>query len=449
VAGRFEALGWHTLDVNGHDRIAVDAAVTAAVADARPSLIVCHTKIAYGAPTLEGTAKSHGSPLGEQEIAGFKQHIGWELPPFTVPDEAYAYFKQAMEKGKAARAAWEQRRTGAHPDTKDRWDSFFAAKQPAINPPAHPVGAMVETRKASGAIINLIAAEFPPLIGGSADLEPSTNTLITGTPDFQDDPAGRNIRFGVREHIMGAVVNGIAVHGGLRPFGATFLIFSDYMRPALRLGALMKAPSIFVFTHDSILLGEDGPTHQPIEHLASLRAMPNMWVVRPADAGETAEAWELALKRTDGPTCLILTRQGVPVLDRNHVSGQLHRGGYVLRPGTDAVLVATGSEVAVALAAADRIAEEGISLRVVSLPCWEAFFAQDVGYRSTVLGDGLPTASLEAATTFGWDRIVGRGGLSIGIDHFGASAPAEDLAAEFGFTAESVAARVLTWLRER
>ncbi len=449
VAARFEAMGWHTLDIDGHDREAIQAAIDTALADPRPSLVVCHTRIAYGAPTLEGTAKSHGSPLGDKEIAGFKERIGWKSPPFTVPDEAYAFFGRAMDRGRAARHAWEQRRAKVDATTAGRWRSYFEAAVPPIGAGDYAPGTAVETRKASGAAINRIALVYPPLIGGSADLEPSTNTLITGTPDFQDDNTGRNLRFGVREHAMGAIVNGIGLHGGLRPFGATFLVFSDYMRPALRLAALMKAPSIFVFTHDSVMLGEDGPTHQPIEHLASLRAMPGMWVVRPADAGETDEAWQLALERRDGPTCLALTRQAVPVLDRGGVEGLVRRGGYVLRPGGDAVLVATGSEVAVALAAADLAAASGVSLRVVSLPCWEAFFEQDDDYRVAVLGSGLPIASLEAGSTFGWERVVGPGGLSIGIDHFGASAPAERIADELGFTAEAVTARILAWLQAR
>ena len=245
---------------------------------------------------------------------------------------------------------------------------------------------------------------------------------------------------------MGAMVNGLSIHGGLRAYGATFMVFSDYLRPALRLAALMEAPSIFVLTHDSVLLGEDGPTHQPIEHLAALRAIPNLWVVRPADAGETAEAWELALNRHDGPTALVLSRQNLPVLDRAGKEGGVQRGGYVVRDGSDAVLVATGSEVSLALAAAEVLAAEGRSLRVVSLPCWEAFFAQDDAYRLSVLGEGLPRASLEAGSTFGWERVVGAGGLSIGLDHFGASAPAGRLAAEWGFTPEAVAERLRAWL---
>lgn len=449
VLARFRAFGWHTLDIDGHDRDAVNAAITAAGGDPRPSLIACHTHIAYGAPTLQDTAKSHGSPLGADEIASFKAAIGWDHPPFEIPAGVYRHFSAAMDRGRTARAEWERRFAAADVATTELWAAHFSPASPRVGPLGYEVGARVETRKAGGKVINLLAASYPALVGGSADLEPSTNTLIGGTPDFQDDPSGRNIRFGVREHAMGAMVNGMAVHGGLRPFGATFFVFSDYLRPAIRLAALMGAPSIFVLTHDSVFLGEDGPTHQPVEHLASLRAMPGLWVIRPADAGETAEAWEMALARTDGPTCLVLTRHAVPVLDRSGREGATHRGGYVVRDGSDAVLVATGSEVSLALEAAALIAERGVSLQVVSLPCWEAFFAQDDAYRLSVLGEGLPTASIEAGATFGWERIVGSDGLAIGIDRFGASAPYERIAEELGFTAESVAARLVAWLADR
>jgi transketolase len=442
VAARFAAYNWHVLDIDGHDREAVDQAITAAKADDRPSLIVCHTKIAHGAPTKEGTAEAHGNPLGDEEIAATKRGMGWPVDSkFEVPDEVYALFREAMVKGTDARKEWEGRRASA---SDEEWNAFFEPAAVEVGDLGFAVGASVATRKASAKAINAIAPFYPALLGGSADLAPSTNTLIEGSPEFQDDYAGRNFRFGVREHAMGAAVNGMAVHGGLRPYGATFLTFNDYMRPATRLAALMHAPSIFIYTHDSVFLGEDGPTHQPIEHLASLRAMPNMWVIRPADAGETGEAWEMALRRTDGPSCLILTRQGLPVLERPQ--GSLHRGGYVIRQGDDAVLVATGSEVWVALAAAERLVDAGISLRVVSLPCWEAFFEQDDAYRESVLGPDLPLASLEAAATFGWERIVGSGGLAIGIDHFGESAPWEDLAKAYGFTPEAVASRIESWL---
>ena len=452
VAARFAAYGWHTLEVDGHDRPAVAGAVTAALGeDGRPSLILCRTHIACGAPTKQDSADSHGSPLGEEEIAGAKRAMGW--PPdsrFAVADEVYGLFRKSMAQGTEARRAWEQRRErlfAGDPGLAARWRQYWEPAPVEVGPFGFEVGATLATRQASGKVINALAAGLPGLIGGSADLAPSNNTLITGAPDFQKSaPGGRNLRFGVREHAMAAAVNGLAIHGGLRSYGATFLVFSDYLRPALRLAALMGAPSIFVFTHDSVFLGEDGPTHQPIEHLAALRAMPNLWVVRPADAGETVEAWEVALARTEGPTALILTRQGVPVLDRTGREGGVHRGGYVLRDGDEAVLVATGSEVSLALEAAGILAAEGRRLRVVSLPCWEAFFAQDEDYRHSVLGDGLPVASLEAASTFGWERFVGAGGLAMGLDHFGASAPARRLAAEWGFTAPAVAERLRGWL---
>jgi len=453
VAARFAAFGWQTLAADGHDREAVAAALGVALADeTRPTLLSCRTHIAYGAPTKQGSAEAHGSPLGEEEIAGAKQAMGWPVERrFEVDAEVYAFFGSAMARGTTARRAWEEsrdRRFSAEPEAAARWRQYWAPGRVEVGPvEGFEVGRSLATRAASGKVINALAPRLPGLVGGSADLAPSTNTLIAGSPDFQAaTPEGRNFRFGVREHAMAAMVNGLNLHGGLRAYGATFLVFSDYLRPALRLAALMECPSIFVFTHDSVLLGEDGPTHQPIEHLASLRAIPNLWVVRPADAGETAEAWELALGRTDGPTALVLSRQNLPVLDRSGRGGGVRRGGYVLRDGNDAVLIATGSEVSLALAAADLLAAEGKSLRVVSLPCWEAFFAQDDDYRRSVLGEGLPRASLEAGTTFGWERLTAVCGLNLGIDRFGASAPAGRLAAEFGLTPEVVGERLRDWL---
>ncbi|NNL47005.1 MAG: transketolase, partial [Acidimicrobiia bacterium] len=342
---------------------------------------------------------------------------------------------------------WESRRDAVltdDPELAELWTSYFNGGRFEIPDLGYEVGASVATRKASGKSLEALAAQVPNLVGGSADLAPSTNTVLPDSEAFSaESPAGRNFHFGIREHAMGTVVNGMAIHGGLRPYGATFLVFSDYMRPAIRISALMEAPSIWVFTHDSIFLGEDGPTHQPIEHLASLRAIPNLWVVRPANTGETAEAWELALKRTDGPTALILTRQGLPVVDRSDVQGGLHKGGYVVTDGSDAVLIATGSEVWVASAAAELV--DGYSIRVVSMPCVEAFDAQPESYRNEVLGD-LRTATLEAGSVTGWHRFAGRDGLTLGIDHFGASAPYQRLAEEFGFTPEAVATRLSAWL---
>jgi transketolase len=449
VNARFEAFGWHVLDVDGHDRTAIDEAISEAKTSDRPSIVACHTHIAHGAPTLQDTSKSHGSPLGDAEIEATKEAMGFPTEPlFHVADGVRELFAEAMARGTEARVAWEARRDDLFQSDDDlaaRWVAHHAPVTATAGDLGYSVGEMVATRKASERAINALAPQVPALLGGSADLAPSTNTLIADAAEIQDDIGGRNIRFGVREHAMGAIVNGMAIHGGLRPYGATFLVFNDYMRPATRLAALMHAPSIFVYTHDSIFLGEDGPTHQPIEQIASLRAMPNMWVVRPADAGETAAAWELALRRDDGPTAILLTRQGLPVLERNGRDDGVSRGGYVLRAGDDAVLIATGSEVHVALDAAEALVDDGISLRVVSMPCVEAFDTQDPDYRAQVLGN-LPTVTLEAGVTYGWDRFTGVNGLTIGVDHFGASAPWKRLAEEWGFTGEAVAARVAEWL---
>jgi transketolase len=446
VSSRFEAVGWHVAGVDGHDREAIAHATDEALAIVdRPSLIVCHTHIAHGAPHAQDTAKAHGSPLGEDEIRATKEAMGWQLEPFQVPDEVREFFGQAMDRGRQARRGWTTRRDAAfaaEPGLREAWEAHYRPGAVRLATPGFEVGASLATRAASGKLFDQIAAKVPGFIGGAADLVESTKTAIASTGYFsRTERTGRNVAFGIREHAMGAIVNGMAVHGGVRPYGSTFLVFSDYMRPAIRLSALMSAPSLWVYTHDSVLLGEDGPTHQPIEHLASLRAIPNLWVVRPADAGETVEAWELALNRHDGPVILALTRQGVPVLDRSGREGGVARGGYVLRDGDDVVLVATGSEVHVALEAAELLIVEGISTRVVSLPCWEVFLDQDEDYRRTVLGDGLPRVGIEAAATFGWERIVGDG-LVIGIDRFGESAPAAALAEEFGLDADSVAQAV-------
>jgi transketolase len=386
--------------------------------------------------------------LGEEEIRLTKEAIG--LDPdlqFQIPEGVYDFFSKGMDRGRLAHAAWEERKAAALSDRQrmEEWSSFFDPGPVSLSGPGFAVGEKIATRAASGKVFGEVAAKVPGFMGGSADLVESTKTQIEhGRLFSKTDRAARDIAFGIREHAMGTIVNGIAVHGGLRPYGATFFVFSDYMRPAVRLSALMEAHSIWVWTHDSVFLGEDGPTHQPIEHLASLRAMPNLWVVRPADAGETIEAWELALNRR-GPTALLLSRQNLPVLDRP--GGGVRRGGYVLKEGTGVVLIATGSEVALALATANLLVSDGVEARVVSLPCWEAFLAEDEDYRSQVLGVGIPRVSIEAGSTFGWERIVGSDGLMIGIDRFGASAPAERLATEFGFTPEAVRERVLQLLR--
>ncbi|HWB88327.1 MAG TPA: transketolase [Acidimicrobiia bacterium] len=438
VPRRFDAFGWHTVEIDGHDRGAVAEAVEAALKEEdRPSLIDCHTHIAHGAPTLEGTAKAHGNPLGEEELTKAKEAMGYPTEPaFWVDESVYEFFGQAMERGRAARKEWKARFDAA--DTAE-WEAMHSAPPIRLDGPVFESGEGLATRASSGQLFSEIAAKVPGFIGGAADLVESTKTVIEkGRLFSREDPAARDIAFGIREHAMGTAVNGMALHGGLRPYGATFFVFSDYMRPAVRLSALMQAPSIWVWTHDSVFLGEDGPTHQPIEHLASLRAMPNIWVIRPADAHEVVSAWEVALNRNDGPVALVLTRQNVPTLEG---TGEITRGGYVVRGGDDVTLIATGSEVSTAVGAADLLEGDGVSARVVSLPCWELFQAQPADYRREILGSS-PRVSIEAAATFGWEQIVGQDGLVLGIDHFGASAPAEVIAEQFGFTPDAVAAKV-------
>ncbi|MGA9596368.1 MAG: transketolase [Acidimicrobiia bacterium] len=446
---RFDAYGWQTLEVDGHDQGAIAEAITEARADVeRPSLIACWTHIAFGSPHKQDSASAHGSPLGEEEVALSKQALGWEYEPFQVPDEVYTFFSESMADRHREAGDWQRKlemELATDRGLAEAWRKHFDPEPITIPVPEYDAGSKVATRAVSGDVINAIAHERPDLVGGSADLASSTNTLIKSSSDFTAaDRTGRNIRFGIREHAMGAAVNGINIHGGMRAFGATFLTFSDYMRGAVRLGALMGAPSIWVYTHDSIFLGEDGPTHQSIEHAAALRAIPNLWLIRPGNAAEVAGAWELALNRVEGPTAFSLSRQGLPVGGSDPVP--VAKGAYVAREGSDAVLVATGSELATALAAAEILEGEGKAVRVVSMPCREAFAAQDDAYKASVLGDGLPIASVEAGTTFGWGDIVGRDGLSIGIDHFGASAPGPVLAEKFGFTPEQVAAKLRTWL---
>ncbi len=442
VLTRFATQEWHTLEVDGHDRRAIDEAIVLALGEEdRPSLIICRTHIAAGAPHLHDTSAAHGQPLGDEEVRLTKEAMGYPTEPdFLVDESVYQFFSNAMERGRVAHEQWHDRFGALDEATRQTWNEFHNPKPVRLEGPNFEIGEKEATRGSGGKLFGEIAEKVPGFIGGAADLASSTKTVIEkGRLYSREDRSARDIPFGIREHSMGAVVNGMAVHGGLRPYGATFFVFSDYMRPAVRLGALMQAPSIWVWTHESIFLGEDGPTHQPIEHLASLRAMPNLWVIRPADANETVAAWELAINRTDGPVALLLTRQAVPTLES--VPGGVSKGGYLVRDGTDVTLIATGSEVHVALEVAQTLDSEGLSTRVVSLPCWELFIAQDDDYQHGVLGVA-PRVSVEAATTFGWERFVGSDGLKIGIDHFGASAPDTVLAREFGFTAESIAERV-------
>ena len=452
VPKRFDSYGWQTATIDGHDRGAIADAIETAIADERPTLISCKTHIGFGSPNVQDTAAAHGQPLGFAETELVRKALGWPYEPFVVPAEVYEFFSTAMERGSAARSAWEARRLLAVADSSKArlWDAHFDSPAVSLEVPEIDPGSSVATRNVSGTVLQQLSELAPALIGGAADLASSTSTLLSSSTDFSvKERAGRNLRFGVREHAMGAIVNGITVHGGLRAYGATFLIFSDYMRGAVRLSALMGVPSIWVWTHDSIFLGQDGPTHQPIEHLAALRAMPNLWVVRPGTPAEVAGAWQLAINRTDGPTALILTRQGLLVPETDTTPELTAQGGYVVRDGHEVVLVTTGSELPLALAAADLLEGEGRAPRVVSMPCVEAFLTQSLEYREDVLGDGLPTVSLEAGATFGWPAITGENALNIGINHYGASAPAEVLADRFGFTPEAVAFQIEAWLSHR
>lgn len=450
---RFEAYGWHVQHVaDGNDIDAIDAAIVAAKADPRPSLIIVRTTIGYGLPNKAGTAKAHGEPAGEDELTGARENLGWEYSPFEIPEEVLAHFRETLARGKQQEAGWQetfQAYQSAYPDLAVEFErrmagtlpSSWAEKLPVF--PADPKG--MATRAASGKVINTIAADLPELMGGSADLAPSNNTLITASGDFQaDSPEGRNLRFGVREHAMGSIINGIAAHKGLIPYGGTFLVFSDYMRPAVRLSALSEFHSIWVYTHDSVGLGEDGPTHQPVEHLLALRAIPNLVVIRPADANEVSHAWRVAVER-HGPTAMALTRQAVPTLDRSVLApaAGLEKGAYVLADIGDArpqlILMATGSEVSLIVEAGFRLAAEGINVRMVSFPSWELFAAQDIAYQNAVLPpDVHARLAVEAGVTMGWDRWIGPRGRVIGLDRYGASAPAKVIFKELGFTVDHV-----------
>lgn len=449
-AARFRAYGWETIAVDGHDRVAVARAIAAARRQTeRPTLILCRTHIGYGAPTRQDTAQAHGEPLGEAELAAAKANLGWPQEPwFYIPDDVLAFYRQALRRGAAAQAEWEARLAAYrrdYPDEAAQLDRVLAGELPPDLEAALPTfGPEVKqaTRVTSGIVLNALAPRVPELIGGSADLTPSNKTDLKGVKDVQAGQFdGRYLRFGVREHGMGAILNGMALHGGLIPYGGTFLVFSDYMRPSIRLAAMMGVRVIYVFTHDSIGLGEDGPTHQPIEQLPGLRAMPNLHVIRPADGNETAQAWLVALERRQGPTALVLTRQNVPTVTTPAQARGLRRGGYILADPPAAapavVLIGTGSEVAIALEAQRLLAAEGIPARVVSLPCWELFEAQPEAYRREVLPPDLPTVAIEAASPFGWERYADR---VIGIERFGASAPYQVIYEKFGLTAEAVVA---------
>jgi transketolase len=455
VAKRFDAYGWQVLKVDQGDTDvdAIDRALGAAKADPRPSLLMVHSTIGFGSPHKAGTSEAHGSPLGPDEVKATKQALGWDPEKhFHVPEEARAHFRQAGERGARAEAEWQVRFEAwakAHPALASEWRLAQKNELPPDWESAIPVFTTKDepaSRVSGGKVLAAIASKVPWLVGGDADLSCSTMTGLPGLGDFDGKTGrGRNIRFGVREHAMGAIANGMAYHGGVRPFTATFFVFSDYERPALRMAALSKLPVLFIFTHDSIGVGEDGPTHQPVEHLAALRGIPNLWVIRPADANETAQAYRAAMRRTEGPVVIVLTRQKLPTFDREKMApaAGLSRGAYVLSeaPGgaPQVLLLATGSEVSLALAAQEKLLAAGIRARVVSMPCWELFAAQPAEYRDSVIPPAVTARiSIEAATTMGWHRFIGDRGIAIGLDRFGASGPGGVLVKQFGFTADNI-----------
>ncbi|MGC8595261.1 MAG: transketolase [Candidatus Kryptoniota bacterium] len=454
VLRRFQAYGWHTEYIaDGNDIDSIEKVIMSARAESgKPSLIAVRTHIGYGSPNKQDTADAHGSPLGEREVEMTKRNLGWPLEPnFFIPPEALVKFRQMVDRGAQLQKDWDNLFAcyrSKYPELAEEFEDWMLGK---ISPEAIAVipefkvsDGAIATRSASGKVINAIALKQLNFIGGAADLAPSTDTFIKNETSFSSsNRRGRNFHFGIREHAMGAILNGIAVHGGLIPFGATFLVFSDYMRPPMRIAALSHFKTIFVFTHDSVGLGEDGPTHQPVEHFMILRAIPNMVVIRPADANETAEAWKYILAHKNGPTALLLTRQKLPVIDRSKYAPAegLQRGAYVLAEtnNPEVIVIATGSEVAVALKAFETLSNEGIRLRVVSMPSWEIFDAQESDYRESVLPRTIwRRVSIEAGITKGWCRYVGDRGISIGIDHFGASAPGDVVMREFGITEQAI-----------
>ncbi len=460
---RFKAYGWHVQTVdNGNDVEAIDKAIREAKMDPRPSIIACRTHIGYGLPNLQDTSKAHGEPPPQEEIDGAKEKLGWPLDPkFYIPQEVLGHFQSAVEQGEAFESSWTQlmhdyRRD--HPDLASELKRRLAGDLPleweTSLPVFGPDDKGMATRAASGKVINALSRSLPELFGGSADLAPSNKTWIDGLPAFQPDtPEGRNFHFGVREHGMGAIVNGMAYHGGLLPYGGTFLVFSDYMRGAIRVAALSHLQSIWVFTHDSIGVGEDGPTHQPVEQVASLRAMPGLVTLRPCDANETVAAWRYAIQRQDGPTALILSRHGVPTLDRSMYAPAncLDKGAYVLADLGDSpirlILMASGTEVSIILSAAHELVRNGVGVRLVSFPSWELFEAQGSEYQMDVLPPEVTARlAVEAGSTLGWHRWVGDRGEVIGVDRYGASAPQRVIYEKYGLTANNVIERAKSLL---
>jgi len=462
VLARFAAYGWHTASVeDGDDLHAIVDAANAAIRDQRPSFIRVRTVIGRPSPNKQDTSSAHGAPLGEEEVIATKQVMEWPTEPFFVPDELAAAAEEIRSKGEREYEAWEERLSAYRrdfPQEASALDAALAGKLPegwdADLPVFEPDPKGLATRKASGEVLNGLAEKLGGLVGGSADLAGSNNSRLKGLATFMPGQEGtpRNVDWGIREHGMGAALNGMALHGGVIPFGATFLVFSDYMRPSIRLAALMKLHTRYIFTHDSIGLGEDGPTHQPVEHLAALRAIPNLAVFRPGDANEVRECWKAAIE-WDGPAALALTRQAVPTLDRSEYASaeKAGRGAYTLREagggGPDVILVATGSEVSLAIEAADVLEKEGTSVRIVSMPCWELFERQDEAYQKEVFAEGVPAVVVEAGIRQGWDRWVGAHGGFVTVNRFGASAPYETVYEKLGITAEHVVAearRVVT-----
>lgn len=448
-AMRFEAYNWHVQKMeDGNDVEAIDSAIRKAKADPRPSIIMCRTTIGFGAPHKQGTSKAHGEPLGDEELNAAKENLGWPTEPrFYIPEDVLEFYRKAVERGRELEFDWKMKfdaYKNLYPKLGRELARRLAGNLPdgwADDLPAFPADAKgMATRASSGKVLNALASILPELIGGSADLAPSNKTMINGSPAFQKDSyEGRNFHFGVREHAMGAVINGMTLFGGVIPYGGTFLIFSDYMKPAIRIAALSKIPSIFVFTHDSIGVGEDGPTHQPIEQLAALRATPNVVVIRPADANEVREAWKVAVTHRDRPTALALTRQSVPTFE-SRSEESVSKGAYVLKDfgEPEIIMMASGSEVGLVMSAAEKLHEEGKGVRVVSFPSWELFEDQDEAYKESVLPKNLTARlAVEAAASFGWERYAES---VLGIDHYGASAPAKTIFEKFGFTVDNVVA---------
>jgi len=465
IPGRFQAYGWQVIGpVDGFDIGSVENAIREAQADkGHPSLIICRTIIGYGSPNKAGTAAAHGEPLGEEEVQLTKKQLGWRYEKsFTVPSEALAYLRKAQERGREQQGKWQQKMVAyrqAYPEEAGRLEEELRSALPAgwdngLDDLFKEETKPMATRSASGLVLNALAPRIRSLMGGSADLAPSTKTELKDGGDYSADSYhGRNLRFGVREHVMGAIASGMALHGGIIPYTGTFLVFYDYMRPPVRLAAMMGLRVIYIFSHDSMGLGEDGPTHQPVEQLLGLRSVPNLVTIRPADATETVEAWKVALQRRQGPTALVLSRQNLPVLDRRALSpaGGLQRGGYILWEASstpEVIIVGTGSEVHIALEAGKMLQERSIKARIVSLPSWELFEAQPAEYRNAVLPENIKARiSVEAGSPLGWERYVGDSGVIIGISHFGYSAPGKVIYEKLGLTTQRVADEAANLLR--